>query len=728
MMCLLGTLTIYINMVQESNKEILKYGNLEQECCESFMIPDLEEVTEPDKLFEILLETANETEGNIIKTSLIDGDSKGQYKITKYILITNDDSAYMDFYDLKKGTNLTSQRTQTIDSGFFVSTEDSLDANQVGVLKNHMLNMQLSIYSMGNLFDYLKGSGLYYVELPEDKSIDEFTQILQANIQKECGIYVDVEDLEGQTSTIGIPYVDLAQYYVVLLVVGGLFLILIMYYLLKKRRVITIMRLYGLRDWTVFVNLFKNTIMTYPVFMVILFAVLVIWHREMPYVLQVMKYAIALYPCVLLAFWCIYKLLNKKFDFLQALKGKKYIKGILALNIVAELLCIIFVFYSGAGIYTDIKQLLQDKEKYKSWSVAEDYGVFYPLYVGEEQTQKEEIERDKVIGNELYSYLNSQGALFVNAKEYEEEYISLNAEYMTDNYEQSLQVNPNYLQKYEVYDEDGNRILVDESETDLILLVPEYEKEKEEEIIAYYKKQQASYGEVAQDYYGENIDSLENQNIEIIWMKDDQTIFTFNPSVDLNKSSVDNPIIQVLTEKNSYLPQRIGVLGNGNTDPLKVKLNGSSKDTYESMKEVLEELGLSDNLKAIVSVNEQATASLVTIKANLHLAIRLLLMLVALVLYLAYQTIYLMFEKNKKQYIVMNLFGLRMRMIYRKMTLIVLSMIFIPAIIYSLVIKYGGILYILLAMIINGLIHFGVMSRCVRKQLVISRSDVLKGE
>lgn len=63
---------------------------------------------------------------------------------------------------------------------------------------------------------------------------------------------------------------------------------------------------------------------------------------------------------------------------------------------------------------------------------------------------------------------------------------------------------------------------------------------------------------------------LRNRKIDIIWIKNNQEIFSFNPDVyksDNNK--IRDEIIEVMTEKNSFVGERDLILGGGAKDPLK---------------------------------------------------------------------------------------------------------------------------------------------------------------
>lgn len=170
---------------------------------------------------------------------------EGAYELVKYVLIQSENSQYLRSYEMQSGTMLTTEDTMNANSIVFVSTKDIGEAEQVGRIKSHMLHMDVTVRPLSALFDYSKANGLYYVELTGNATIEDFQNALHENILEYTGIDVDVSELEGQQSTVGIPYMDLTQYYIVLGFVILLFILLVFYYLLKKRRDVAIMRLMG---------------------------------------------------------------------------------------------------------------------------------------------------------------------------------------------------------------------------------------------------------------------------------------------------------------------------------------------------------------------------------------------------------------------------------------------------------------------------------------------------
>lgn len=727
LMCILAVILIGISVCQESNNQILTYGNLEKTYCDTFMVPDRNEICDPDVLFQILSKTARESSANIIRTSLSDGESEGSYELVKYVLLQSDNSQYVRSYEMQSGTMLKTEDTMNANSIVFVSTKVTGEAEQVGTIQSHMLHMDVTVRPLSALFDNSKANGLYYVEITGDATLEDFQNALHENIFEYTGIDVDLSELKEHQSTVGIPYMDLTQYYIVFGFVILLFILLIFYYLLKKRRDVAIMRLMGTKDFSIWKKIFAEAIVVFPVVIILITVLVSVIMNDWDYGIGRITSLLLFYVLTVLFFWLAYKLATRNLIFSSALKGQDYTSGILALQIIAEVICIVFILYSGASAFVDFCNIQQSMNQYHSWGVAENYGVFYPLKIGNEQTAEEADHRDAVIGNQLYHELNERGALLIDDSQFEDGYLKVNAGYISTAYEQSIKVNPNYLQAFTVLDEYGEEILIDENESTLILLVPETKKENEEDIINYYSNQQLSFRDIDRDIYGIEADAPKNQGIRIIWTQPEQHIFTFNASANVDIEGITDPILMVCTESNSCVCQRIGVLGKGNSDPLKVKLIGSSKETFDALSSILRELDLDDNLTALISVNDQARETLTVMKANLVIALRLLAVLLIMMVYLIYQSTYLVFEKHKKEYTVKQIFGIRWNKIYGKQCSMKIALIVAITMGYAIFIKLGGISYILLAAVLMIGIQVVVMSLCISRQLRTKRSDIMKG-
>lgn len=141
-------------------------------------------------------------------------------------------------------------------------------------------------------------------------------------------------------------------------------------------------------------------------------------------------------------------------------------------------------------------------------------------------------------------------------------------------YKQNIVVNPNYLKIHKIIDENGERIKIQENNRNIILLVPQKYKNKEYDIKKYYIEDHKDCAVSDEENYGIKVDKHNNCKVDIIWIKNDQKIFTYDIEVNTGDNCVSDAIIKVITEKNSFISERNCINGNGSIDSLKIKLKG----------------------------------------------------------------------------------------------------------------------------------------------------------
>jgi len=145
----------------------------------------------------------------------------------------------------------------------------------------------------------------------------------------------------------------------------------------------------------------------------------------------------------------------------------------------------------------------------------------------------------------------------------------------------------------------------------------------------------------------------------MVWIKNDQSIFSFNPDVyPAEQNEIKNPIIKVITENNSIAVEREIILGGGATDPLKIKLvDNDYQKTYELLFPKLQELGLEDNLKQLITVDEWVLQQISEIKTELSFTLIIVMVIFIFSLALSLQNTILFFHQNQQKYIIKRLFG-----------------------------------------------------------------------
>ncbi|SHH31860.1 DUF1430 domain-containing protein [Tepidibacter thalassicus] len=354
------------------------------------------------------------------------------------------------------------------------------------------------------------------------------------------------------------------------------------------------------------------------------------------------------------------------------IKNRKDINGIFILNILLKVVFSILLTFVSFSIYSKYIDICNTQQNLKNWEHSKDYAVFYPVKIGYDQKDLENnlpIYTSSVDG-ELYPILNKMGSILINTRNYEETALLLNRDYKGI---ESITVNNNYLKEFPVYDIHNNPVQVSEDTNNWILLVPEKYRDREKDILSFFEKDRASSIDYEKEFLHKEIPyNIKNQHIEIVWLKNDQKIFSFNPEVfKAEHNIIMDPIIQVVTEKNSLITDRSSILGGGCTDPLKIKLiNRDTSLTYKILEPELKRLKLDDNLKHLITVNQFILQELYDIQKQINEFLLIGLGLILGLLILIIQNTIVFFNKNQRKFIVHRLFGIGFFRTYKEYSLL----------------------------------------------------------
>ncbi|HZK05268.1 MAG TPA: hypothetical protein VFC82_05390 [Actinomycetaceae bacterium] len=271
---------------------------------------------------------------------------------------------------------------------------------------------------------------------------------------------------------------------------------------------------------------------------------------------------------------------------------------------------------SGAVVLLVLLQVLQlhaestaREDLLTGWKVTSGYGVFYPHYNGNDLEEFESDGHETKIAEagELYSELDSAGAVFIDASNYREGIPAFPWLPVAP-----IRVNANYLDAFPVYDEDGTQIAIDGTEEDWVVLVPSTYKGSEVEIIRYFQASRVGDGELEGAVQGQGNmleepipDQFRDQAVRIIWMAPEQDVFSFNATVEIDRGNlVRDPILEVMTPSNSLTIDRLNSITGEINTPLKIRLDGDTQTTLSEIRPTLQRLSLDDNLVDLVEANE----------------------------------------------------------------------------------------------------------------------------
>ena len=628
---------------------------------EAFKIPNNSLLADDELVYSALLATAMETEANIFRTNVIYHD--GEITIKKYLLLMNSTQLW-EFVQLKEGDFLSIEETQNSDR--FLSTLKNKNQQQAGRLSlfNHPAALYISPLQLS--YQSLPARGSYHVELPENVTLEKFLTRLAQNIMKSFEDQeVQLEEEFHYHDFFEDSFIYGGETYNNVYLIFILFVILIIsfafaYDLISKTKKISIFKMSGFSNRKILYQILGNPLLlVFLATIVSIIAValtLVIYYNDFYFFKLVLKNQLILYGMIFISLIFSYGMILL-IPIYQGLKSKTYQRLIFLLNTLLKMMISVVILLMGFDEWHNIQELRGRERSFSNWEYHYEYGMFYPLSVGNDQTWEARRQTNATMRQELYPFLNNQGATFINARSYSIDsllYSEVELRYIT--------VNPNYLKSFPLYNNNDQVISFDETDNRFLILVPEQYQEQEAFIRSFFQEERQWRLEIEADemVYGITIDEhLHQDEITIIWTKQNQSILSFNPEVFPHDGNViHDPIIRVITESNSLSIEREAILGGGSTDSLMIRLiNNDAQATYETLLPMLEELSLEHNLNSFISVNELIHLELAEMRAERFISILIMIALITIALFLVIQNIIISFDIYQKKKILKRLFG-----------------------------------------------------------------------
>ncbi|GAB6275314.1 MAG: DUF1430 domain-containing protein [Peptococcaceae bacterium] len=720
---LASVFTFAIAYNQTDKEELEKMEKAGEGITRQFYIPDSLLLANPDEMYPLLQETANEFKVNIFRTN-IHYKPNDQVEILKYVLLTAD-TYFFDAFRIKSGRFLTAEDTQQDNP--FISTVGTGNHNQVGTVRDFGGNNLITIKPLKTAYEHLPVYGQYLVETPDEKIFDAFLKSFVAKVNKKYQEYLKApltpEDFQPNNSGGGAEAgsrTDFLKFinYIIFIII----LILLTYYIFYESRRIGIMKMHGLSSihiWFIIAGRLITIIFVLSAAVSLLVALL-IKDTSSQFVGSAIISQLKTYVIVTAISLISYVYISR-IKVSDAIKNRKDTNGIFVLNTLLKAGCSILVVLIGLSLWNQYAEIRAKRANLKNWEHSKDYGVFYPLSVGYdlEDAQHGSPITTAAIAGELYPVLNKMGALFIEAGMYEERALILNKDWEGI---RSIKVNPNYLRKFPIYDVHNNPVQVSEDTVEWILLASEKYRYKEKEIMSFFQKTKTGAKgyegvyEWEEHFFKRAVpDSIKNQQIKIIWLANDQKVFSFNPKVFPSENNIIiDPITQVVTEKNSLCADRANMItGGGGTDSLKMRLiDRNTALTLKTLEPELKRLKLDDNVRHLITVDQFVLQEIYNLQKWMNYLLLISLGLLAGLLILVVQNLTIFFNKYQRKFVVRRLFGVDFFRTYKE---------------YILLFSVTWAFQLLVCYMINKGLILGFLQLAARVSSVASAMDVATG-
>lgn len=666
--------SLSISYQQIKNDEIEKLATLEKKFATPFVFPEHEGLADPEEVYPLLRKVATEAQVNLFRAGRYYRPDE-QIEMLKYLLLTGE-TTFFDYVQLASGRILQIEETQN--SKLFLSSIQTDDKKQVGRIQYFDPEQLITIKSLQTSYDYLPVHGRYFAEAKDNKQFQLFLKTLSTEINSylsdrdgdKAHSYTpaDLQPPEAFTqpqedffTLTDLHYLRYEQF-----ILFAVTLFLLIYYIFNRAKQIGILKMHGLsnlRLWWIVVGRLIITAVGVTALGSVLFGLTL--HEPVKFLAEAfLQLGLACLILTLLSLFCYVYIATIKVS--QSIKNRKDTRGIFVLNVVLKVVSAVALILMGLETfaeYADLSdkqdQVHAQQEQLGNWGNMKDYGLVQ-AYAGHttaytlEEYEAELSKGDKVLF-ELYPFLSARGALYIDAGEYEQESLLSNSNFSGI---LSITVNPNYLKTFPVYDREGNPVQISEKTTDWVVLVPEKYKDREKEIRDYFEKDKES-----RKFY---LTLDEGQKMKIIWLAEDQYIFSFNPDVfPSEENMILDPIIHIKTENNHLFTYRGGIQGKGLNDPLKLKLiDEDPKLTYEKLKPELKQLKLDDRIQ-VVSFHQSIIQKIDELNEDIQTNLLKMLGFAVVFMLLTVQNQIIFFHKHQQRFVVHRLFGIGFFKTYR---------------------------------------------------------------
>jgi len=628
-------------------------------------------------IYEALCSLSDQYQANVIAARMKSEDGKNRN--IKYVYITRP-----DFYQSFTFEGVSAHPDH--DSTQFLSTEKTGDPEQVGRIANFARDDVFEVRSLREMLNIAEPfNGVYTIQIA-----NEDFNAFYSEFYSRTGFVMQETRMPSVSS--GFEDLFFPMLLGVIICIHLIVLLVVVYDFAKDAKSIAVEKMLGHRKRSIWgIRIFR--LLRNQAISVVAVGVLMslIFLKASKIFAAIFLLKLALVGAITITSTVILSLVTfvsiAHVSIVGMLKNLRPVRSIGAVNMIAKIALMISIIYFGQMAFAEYRSIQGIHAlQYAQWQEARD------LYVLEVQNMNmgEWLSEENVAKRiELYYYFNKSGSILADFDDFTPEFQTLNA-HMSNLKYAGARVNPNYLSKYPVYDINGDIAQISEETEDMVLLVPEVFKAEETQIREYYQSSLIYQGETYSTPSGLK---LRDQEISIVWVKNDQPYFSYNLSVNPNEGNmISNIVLEVLTEKNGFVQFYDVVMGyKGN--PLKIKAVGA--DSQTEIYEAVRKQGFEDNLKAVVSIFDSVAQE---VDESLRMIAFILSAIAVLILTLSMivvQSIHNYFDKNKRLISIRSFMGQSFQLKYGSYFLKNIAVAWAFIILVSLIIASPGIALLL---------------------------------
>lgn len=620
---------------EKSREETSRYYNVENNLNNSYEVfLPLDNITiSKEEVYNKLKTVLDENKANIFYIR------EEEDKTVKYVYMT--DLSYFNNYSLSKGSFID---LEDMDTEKFLSSCNMKDENQIGTIAVFNRDNKFEIRTLRSMCSNqnLSFNGYCIIQVQDGNIKNVLSQLKdEFNFSKDLEI-VQKDIISSNYFSNNTIWINFIGYLLIML--------LVLYEILRSYKTIGIQRLSGYSIKDIYLLNIKEILK-----LQIISILMVLTFLSIIFIRDFNIYIIDFFKSIILTFikQIIIILIVSSFPYIyiipmsvsNMIKNNRSTRDIFIFNIVIKTILLILINVMGVNLINDYKQLDNYYiNKCEEWDRAGNYVIVSESNISMEiQTSEKYLLANK----EIYEEINKKGAIYADFSRYSSLYAqnnSSNERYKKEN----VTVNPNYLNIHNIVDVNGDVIHVSEENTNRVLLVPESYKDQEQEIKDYFKF-------IYTAYRNENW-IIKDLNIDIIWIQENQKIFSYNFDVNPGEENmVENAIISVITENNAPAPEYDRIIcAQGNP----IKIPKSEKNfLYEILNDKFKNLSDKEYKYTVVAANETVASKINEVKRSIDFSIIGILIVLVSIVIIIVQNIYNYFQQYRKTIFVRAFHG-----------------------------------------------------------------------
>jgi putative ABC transport system permease protein len=633
------------------------------------IIPNLVTNKNQKEVYKALKKNLDKYKGSIYYSREEEENKNGKAidKEVKYIYFNNLD--YFNKLSLSEGRSF---KIGENESDLFLSTDKTEKSNEIGRIASINKDDIVEVRTLSKLVDSGFLDGYCYVQLQQKSDINKFINDLEKNLNVK-GVNV-VENNNSEEY-------DFSYEWIVVLVLYFFCMLIIVYDILKSYKNIAIKKMLGISKLSIYISYLKRLVLIQVLAQAIVTAILCFIKFESynKYVGLFLKNLMGVYFIELILLICFVSLpfiYINKIKISDMIKNKQPTKEIIVFNTIVKIVIIVCFFVISKFIIQDFNSFKNIYSKsFKKWDQMNDYVVLPNLTVTTAELMKylasEKSSNDQ---KQIYTYFDKKGAIFADFSEFTPMVRNMRLKETKYPYESdNVWVNENYLKLNPIYDIKGNAVKVSEKQESEIILVPEKYKKYENAIIAKHKFWNRGYRDIF----------AKNRQIKIIWIKNGQSIFSYNLDVNTyNGNCVTDAFVNIMTENNGGMWDYNRVFCyTGN--PFKIKID-PNLSFDESIRPELKKYGYSQYIPTISKVNEMVAADSDNVKQKMYLYLGIASIVGISLILIIIQSVFNFFNQYKQYLAIRHLHGYGIFEKYKNyFALIVISWFILSAGLYA---------------------------------------------